>query len=203
MKKIFSYFLALGIALCGFSSVQAADNNPYELANEVATTTINDIKANKDKLSNRAVAEGIIEKDLIPYIDIKYAAYKVIGTSLKSTSAEERQRFTDEFAVYMKNSLVDVLSKYTNQDIVPAKVETVDPSATLVSVKLLIRESGKKDLELVLKLRKNNKTGQWKAFDLIGENISMLDAKISELSPIIKNNGVDAAIAKLKSGNKK
>ena len=79
MKKIFSYFLALGIALCGFSSVQAADNNPYELANEVATTTINDIKANKDKLSNRAVAEGIIEKDLIPYIDIKYAAYKVIG----------------------------------------------------------------------------------------------------------------------------
>lgn len=44
----------------------------------------------------------------------------------------------------MKNSLVDVLSKYTNQDIVPAKVETVDPSASLVSVKLLIREAGKK-----------------------------------------------------------
>ena len=103
----------------------------------------------------------------------------------------------------MKNSLVDVLSKYTNQDIVPAKVETVDPSVSLVSVKLLIREAGKKDLDLVLKLRKNNKTGQWKAFDLIGENISMLDAKISELSPIIKNNGVDAAIAKLKSGDKK
>ena len=103
----------------------------------------------------------------------------------------------------MKNSLVDVLSKYTNQDIVPAKVETVDPSVSLVSVKLLIRETGKKDLELVLKLRKNNKTGQWKAFDLIGENISMLDAKISELSPIIKNSGVDAAIAKLKSGDKK
>lgn len=203
MKKIFSCFLALGIALCGVSSVQAVDNNPYELANEVATTTISDIKANKDKLSDRSVAESIIEKDLIPYIDIKYAAYKVIGTSLKNTSAEERQRFTDEFAVYMKNSLIDVLSKYTNQDIVPAKVETVDPSATLVSVKLLIRESGKKDLDLVLKLRKNNKTGQWKAFDLIGENISMLDAKISELSPIIKNNGVDAAIAKLKSGDKK
>ena len=50
MKKIFSYFLALGITLCCFSSVQAADNNPYDLANKVATTTINNIKANKDKL---------------------------------------------------------------------------------------------------------------------------------------------------------
>ena len=128
---------------------------------------------------------------MFPYIDIKYAAYKVIGTSLKSTSAEERQRFTDEFAVYMKNSLVDVLSKYTNQDIVPAKVETVDPSVSLVSVKLLIRESGKKDLELVLKLRKNNKTGQWKAFDLIGENISMLPSLWVKRESLFKENTVD------------
>lgn len=62
---------------------------------------------------------------------------------------------------------------------------------------MLIREEGKKDLELILKLRKNSKTGEWKAFDLIGENISMLDAKISELSPVIKNSGIDAAIKKL------
>ena len=62
---------------------------------------------------------------------------------------------------------------------------------------MLIHEEGKKDLELILKLRKNSKTGEWKAFDLIGENISMLDAKISELSPVIKNSGIDAAIKKL------
>ena len=76
-----------------------------------------------------------------------------------------------------------------------------DDKTNLVSVKLFIREEGKKDLELILKLRKNNKTGVWKAFDLIGENISMLDAKISEISPIIKAQGVDAAIAKLQEGD--
>ena len=73
----------------------------------------------------------------------------------------------------------------------------------MAAVKLLIRESGKQDLELVLKLRKNSKTGEWKAFDIVGEKISMLDAKISELSPIIKSQGVDAAIAKLKESTKK
>ena len=45
-------------------------------------------------------------------------------------------------------------------------------------------------------------TGEWKAFDLIGENVSMLDAKVSEISPIIKSQGVDAAIAKLNSMDK-
>ncbi|MGN0902970.1 MAG: phospholipid-binding protein MlaC [Succinivibrio sp.] len=203
MKKYLIVFFAAFIAL--FSSETFAAENPYELANSVATTTISDIKSNKDKINDPAVASSIIERDLIPYIDIKYAAYKVIGTSLKNTTPDERERFTKAFAEYMKRSFISVLSKYTNQYIVPAEVKFVPEDEPLVSVKLLIREEGKKDLELVLKLRKNSKTGQWKAYDMVGENISMLDAKISEISPIIKNNGIDAAIAKLESddGSKK
>lgn len=137
----------------------------------------------------------------MPYIDSKYAAYKVMGTSLKTISAQDREKFTAAFTDYMKQNMVGVLTKYTNQDIVPSEVKDVDDKTNLVSVKLFIREEGKKDLELILKLRKNNKTGVWKAFDLIGENISMLDAKISEISPIIKAQGVDAAIAKLQEGD--
>ena len=197
MKKLFGAIVAFALLAFNFN-VQASDTqNPYALANEVATKTISDIKANKDKLTDKAFANELIEKDLMPYIDSKYAAYKVIGTSLKTTSPEDREKFTEAFAVYMQENFASVLSKYTNQQIIPAKVQEVDANTKLVSVKMLIHEEGKKDLELILKLRKNSKTGEWKAFDLIGENISMLDAKISELSPVIKNSGIDAAIKKL------
>ena len=57
----------------------------------------------------------------------------------------------------------------------------------LVAVKLMIHEEGKKDLEMVLKMRKNSKTGEWKAFDLVGENISILDAKTSEIFPVLSS----------------
>ena len=188
--------------LCVVSMVFGVANaenvvNPYELANSVASKVIDDIKANKDRLADKKVALSIINNDLMPYVDVKYAAYKVIGTSLKTTSPEDREKFTEAFAVYMQENFASVLSKYTNQQIIPAKVQEVDANTKLVSVKMLIHEEGKKDLELILKLRKNSKTGEWKAFDLIGENISMLDAKISELSPVIKNSGIDAAIKKL------
>ncbi len=200
MKKLLSVFSALMIFLFSFNAYAKYDmSNPYQLANDVASDTIKEIKANKDKLSDKDVAEKIIEDKLLPYIDIKYAAYKVMGTSLKSLTAADRQKFTDAFEVYMKKNFVSVLSKYTDQEIVPSEIKTVSPKDTMVAVKMLIREPGKKDLELVLKLRKNNKTGEWKAFDLIGENISMLDAKVSEISPVIKSQGIDAAIEKLNS----
>lgn len=200
MKKIASFISALIVLLFSFTAQAKLDmSNPYQLANEVAVNTINEIKANKDKLSDNAVAERIIQDNLLPYIDIKYAAYKVMGTSLKTLSKEDREKFTDAFEKYMKQSFVSVLSKYTNQEIIPSEKKNVPEGESLVSVKMIIRESGKKDLELVLKMRKNSKTGEWKAFDMIGENISMLDAKVSEISPVIKNQGVDAAIAKLNS----
>ena len=204
MKKIIALLSAFIVLM--FSSTAQANfdmSNPYQLANDVAVNTVKEIKANKDKISDNAVAEKIIQDNLFPYIDIKYAAYKVMGTSLKTLSKEDREKFTNAFEKYMKQSFVSVLSKYTNQEIVPSEVKNVPESESLVSVKMIIRESGKKDLELVLKMRKNSKTGEWKAFDLIGENISMLDAKVSEISPIIKNQGVDAAIAKLNSADNK
>lgn len=195
-KKIVLSLLCVAAMVFGVANAENVVN-PYELANSVASKVIDDIKANKDRLADKKVALSIINNDLMPYVDVKYAAYKVIGTSLKTTSPENREKFTEAFAVYMQENFASVLSKYTNQQIVPAKVQEVDANTKLVSVKMLIREEGKKDLELILKLRKNSKTGEWKAFDLIGENISMLDAKISELSPVIKNSGIDAAIKKL------
>ena len=54
---------------------------------------------------------------------------------------------------------------------------------------------------LVLKLRKNSKTGEWKAFDMVAEGISMLSAKQSELTPLIRTKGVAGVTELLKEHN--
>lgn len=201
MKSLIKLFVAIG-ALLSFNCANAQEN-PYELANTVAHNTIVQIKANKDSLSDIVVAEKIINENLMPHIDVKYAAYKVIGTSLKNTTAEQRENFTKAFAENMKNSFVKVLTKYTSQEIIPSAVKAVPEDETLVSVKMNIHEDGKKDLELVLKLRKNKKTNVWKAYDMVAENISMLESKVSEISPIIKNQGIEKAIEILNSNETK
>ena len=41
---------------------------------------------------------------------------------------------------------------------------------------------------------KNSKTGEWRAFDMVAEGISMLSAKENELSPLIRERGINKVI---------
>lgn len=186
-------------ALCFTSLTAGAASNPYEVANSIAKQAFADLKANSDKLSDQKVVLDIINKDLLPYVDVKYAAYKVIGTSLDKTSKEEREEFASAFGDYMMRSMSNAIGKYTNQDLTESPVQQVAADVTIVPVKYVLTTPGKSDVNFIVKMRLNKKTGQWKAFDLIAENISILDAKSAELSPIIRDKGIKEAIRVLQT----
>lgn len=172
------------------TSQKVADSsNPYTLIATLADNTFSSIKANKDKLSDVMVARKIIETELLPYIDNKYAAYKVIGSNLKNTTEKQRDDFTQAFTKYIVATYADALKKYTNQSIeVQAPEEIKDK---IVAVKVFIKEAGKPDLEVIFKMRQNQKTNTWKAYDMVAEGISLLSAKQSELSGLIRQHGID------------
>ncbi len=204
MKNFLMSLVFAAVAALGFAQSAAAAGNPFETANAVASKTFSDLKANKDKLGDQSVVKGIITNDLMPYVDIRYAAYKVMGTSLKTTTKEERDSFTEAFGDYMMRSMSNAIGKYTNQDLVLSPVSEPDKSASIVPVKFTVKTAGQPDISFVIKMRLNSKTGEWKAFDVIAENISVLDSKTAEIQPIIKSKGVAAAIAALqdnKAGN--
>ena len=75
--------------------------------------------------------------------------------------------------------------------------------SNITAVNVSVKEAGKPDIFLEFKLRKNNKTGEWKAFDMVAEGISLLSAKQSELGGLIRQNGIDAVIAQLREHNAK
>lgn len=197
-------YILSALVIYAFISQAYASNldltDPYNSLNQIAKQTLDNIKANKDKVTDKAFMQALIEKDLIPYVDVRYAAYKVIGPSLKTTSATQRDEFTEAFKNYLVSSFADVLGKYDKQELELAPYRKVDNSKeSIISIKYLIKEAGKQDIELIFKLRRNNNTNEWKVFDMVAENISMLQAKQSELGPIIKNKGIDEAIKILKA----
>ncbi len=203
MKKQTALALAFGLGL--FAQPLWAANfdatDPCKLAVAVADATFDELNANRSRLSDRNFTRQLVSDKLMPYVDTRYAAYRVLGSELEKTSAEERSAFTEAFAEYVVNSFADIMGKYGSQELVVPRCGKIDPSATQHAEKFLVRESGKQDYEVVFKLRKNKKTGEWKAFDLVAENISMLSTKTSELQPIIKKDGVGAAIRALRENN--
>ena len=180
-----------------FASAEVNSEDPYELIKTLADNTFSAIRANKDKLGDTSVSRRIIRTELLPYIDNKYAALKVINQNLKQTNEEQRNRFVSAFTDYIIATYADALKKYTTQTAEVQKPNKVDTDDGFTSVKVFVKEAGAPDIEVIFKLRKNKKTGQWKIYDMVAEGISLLSAKQSELSGLIRDKGIDAVSRQL------
>lgn len=200
LKKIIGVLLLV----CLGSSAQAAyPADPFALINEAASRTFNRLNQDQQKIhSEPGYLRVVIRDELMPYVDNKFAAYKVIGSNIKETTPAQRDRFTLAFTDYIIATYADALAKYDQQ-----KVKVESPRALgddkVVSVNVAVLDPGKPDINVIFKLRQNNKTGEWKAFDMVAEGISLLSSKQSELGGMIRDKGIDAVSQMLEEHNKK
>ncbi len=164
--------------------------NPYLMIKTVAGKTFERfaneqqlIRANPNRLKN------IVREELMPYINYKYSAFKVIGKHLKKTKAQERKDFVPVFREYLVTSYAQVFTLYDNQPVefAPAK-KFSDKKIVAVNTRVIMQ--GRDDIDVSFKVRKNRKTNEWKAFDMIAEGVSLLDSKQAELSSIIRQKGL-------------
>ncbi len=196
----------IGILLlaCLGSSAQAAyPADPFALINEAANRTFDRLNQDQQKIhSEPGYLRVVIRDELMPYVDNKFAAYKVIGSNIKETTPAQRDRFTLAFTDYIIATYADALAKYDQQKI---KVESPRDLGDdkVVSVNVAVLDPGKPDINVIFKLRQNNKNGEWKAFDMVAEGISLLSSKQSELGGMIRDKGIDAVSQMLEEHNKK
>ena len=204
MFKKIALLLGLMTSMLFSLSAQAAVDatDPNALVDQAAKQTFARLKADQTQVkSNPDHLRVIIREELLPYVDNRFAAYKVLGNQIKETTEAQRNAFVEVFTEYMVSSYADALAHFDKQTV---KVELGKaPSGNITAVNVSVKEAGKPDIFLEFKLRKNNKTGEWKAFDMVAEGISLLSAKQSELGGLIRQNGIDAVIAQLREHNAK
>jgi len=175
--------------------------NPNKVIQSVSSNTFARITADQARLkADPDYIQVVIEEELIPYFDYKYAAYKVLGAHLRKTSIEQRNNFVEVFRLYLVNSYSNILFKYDQQEIQIAD-NTNFKDANIVTIPVRIQDKNNQTVQLSFKLRKNQKSGEWKVFDVIAEGISMLNTKQSEISELIQRNGIDHVIDLLAKKN--
>ncbi len=190
MVKIF-------ISLIVFSSVFAANaskidkDNPYLMIREVAEITFNRFAREQAQIQKDPnILKTIVREELLPYIDYKYAAFKVIGSSnFKHTTKAERAAFVKIFRNYLVTQYAQVFTRYKKQKVLFEEPKDFR-SKKILAINTTIIEPGRDPINIAFKVRKNRKTNQWKAFDMVVEGISLLDSKQAELSSIIRQKGL-------------
>ncbi|KAE8176692.1 phospholipid-binding protein MlaC [Photobacterium carnosum] len=173
--------------------------NPYKMMNTVSAHLFGTLKAEQTKIkANPEQLRVIVKQELLPYINTRYAAYKVLGSNLRNTTAEQRDAFTAAFTDYLVASYAQVLTQYTDQKIELESPKPVPADRSIISVRVDIVGPQRPPIRLDFKLRLNKKTKEWQGFDMVAEGVSMLSTKQSEWSGQLRTKGIDAVTQSLR-----
>lgn len=196
-KKWFSV-MAFAVTALFVTQTVRAETSPYVLMQQASDKLFGDIKNNQAKIKKDPnYLRTIVRNDLLPYVQVNYAGSLVLGSHFKSTTPEQREKFFKAFSDFIEQAYAQVLTAYTDQNIQiePAK-EVGDKN--LVSIRVnIMQNGGQAPIKLDFKWRKNSKTGEWQAYDMVAEGVSMVVTKQNEWSGILRQQGIDALTAQI------
>ena len=196
-KKWFSV-MAFSVTALFVTQTVRAETSPYVLMQQASDKLFADIKNNQAKIKKDPnYLRTIVRNDLLPYVQVNYAGSLVLGSHFKSTTPEQREKFFKAFSDFIEQAYAQVLTAYTDQNIQiePAK-EVGDKN--LVSIRVnIMQNGGQAPIKLDFKWRKNSKTGEWQAYDMVAEGVSMVVTKQNEWSGILRQQGIEALTAQI------
>ena len=198
MKKYISAFY-LAVSLLFSASVLAEEVSPYKVIETVGNNLFKRIASNQQEITKFPdLMRTIVDEELMPYIDYRYAAYKILGKHLKSSSKDQREDFVVSMRQYLVRTYANALVQYHDQKVI-FEQEKPTKGKNIVSVTTQIIDSNRPTIDIAFKLRQNKKTTEWKAYDMVVEGISLLSSKQAELSSKIAKEGIDQVTLELAS----
>ena len=196
-KKWFSV-MAFAVTALFVTQTVRAETSPYVLMQQASDKLFADIKNNQAKIKKDPnYLRTIVRNDLLPYVQVNYAGSLVLGSHFKSTTPEQREKFFKAFSDFIEQAYAQVLTAYTDQNIQiePAK-EVGNKNRVSIRVNIM-QNGGQAPIKLDFKWRKNSKTGEWQAYDMVAEGVSMVVTKQNEWSGILRQQGIDALTAQI------
>ncbi|OOH88923.1 hypothetical protein BMT54_07940 [Pasteurellaceae bacterium 15-036681] len=197
LKTLKKIFVAGVVAVSTLVSTSAfANSNPYVLMQQTADKLFGDIKANQSRIKAEPnYLRTIVRNDLMPHVNIQHAGLYVLGKHAASATVAQREAFFNAFGQFIEQSYAQVLTQYTDQKV---QIESEKPiNKDSVNIRVNVLQSGAQPIKLDFKWRKNSKTGEWKAYDMAAEGVSMIVTKQNEWSGVLRQKGIDTLTAQV------
>ncbi|MBK4785624.1 MAG: phospholipid-binding protein MlaC [Pantoea sp. Pent] len=200
MLKRFLMVVLLAIAPLAANAADANQSNPYKMMNEAAEKTFTRLKNEQPKIKQDPdYLREIVRQELLPFVQIKYAGALVLGRYYREATPAQRDAYFAAFGDYLAQAYGQALALYHGQTY---QIQPEQPigDANIVAIRVtIIDPNGRPPVRLDFQWRKNSQTGNWQAYDMIAEGISMITTKQNEWSDLLRTKGIDGLTAQLKT----
>jgi phospholipid transport system substrate-binding protein len=183
----------------------SAANSPMDqirAAVEKVLTVLNDpnLKAEGRKAERRAQLKQII----YPKFDFQEMAKRSLGSQWQRRTPEEQREFTDVFTLLLEKAYVDQIESYNGEKVRYGR-QNQEGNLAEVDTKIV----NKKGEEFSVDYKLHLVEGDWKVYDVVIENISLVNNYRSQFSRVLAKSSFEELLRTMKekkslaSGKKK
>jgi phospholipid transport system substrate-binding protein len=142
----------------------------------------------------------LVKGILLPHFDFQQIARWVLGKYWRTATAEQRERFTEEFKSLLLRTYATALLEYTNQKV---RVLPVPPGGNTdrVTVRTEVQQPGGGP-PLSISYGMYARDGIWKVYDVTIDGVSLVSNYRTAFSTQIEREGLDKFIARLAESNR-
>jgi phospholipid transport system substrate-binding protein len=181
----------------GFAAEEASELGPHELVTKVAQDTLKDLDAHREEYrKNPGKVRELVDRNMLPHFDTKYAAQLVLGQHWRNATPEQRERFIEAFYQSLLQNYGEALLEFTPDRlrILPYQGK---PDAKVATVRSEVRRDNGSRVPVNYSLRKT--PNGWKAYDVQIEGVSYVKSFRTDFNAEIQQKGLDAVIERLES----
>jgi phospholipid transport system substrate-binding protein len=183
------------------TAATAPSEGPTQVIENAANGMLGDLDKDRDTYRRDPAKVGqLVDKYLLPHFDTEYSARLVLGQYWRSATPDQRQRFVDAFYHSLLSNYGSAIVDFTADRLKIFPTRDVDPDAKNATVRTEVKRSNGDRVAVNYYLRRTPQG--WKAWDVVIDGISYVNSYREDFGAQIQQQGIDAVIKRLQSGEK-
>ncbi len=200
MRQLFYSLILIPLLLLNSSPAQAVEAPDVLVKNTTEKMLAAMDAKSKDLEEDPTLIYGLVSDIVLPHFDFVRMSRSVLAKNWKSASREQKLGFVRAFRDLMVRTYAVALLEYTDQKIhvLPVKMKAGDKNVT---VRMEVLQNGKPPV--IINYRLGLKKKGWKVYDITVDGVSLIANYRTSFAAEIKQQGLDALIARLEKRNEK
>lgn len=145
---------------------------------------------------------AIVDKVIVPHVDFSIMSKGVLGRHWKTATQAQRDNFQNVFSRWVILTYSSAFLHYNGQKVEFGKVRPIGTDGSREEIFTNIVQNSGQKIPVNYRMIKNAK-GEWKAYDMNVENVSLVTSFRTQIDSEINRKGIDQVIKDLEARNKK
>jgi phospholipid transport system substrate-binding protein len=190
--RLSSSIVAVLMVICSCKLANAGE--PTEAIREAVNQGVEILKnAKLDSQKQRVQVIDRLRQIVYPLFDFNEMAMRSLGANWRRLNPQQRQEFVSTFTALLEKTYADQIDLYNGQQVVYTG-ETIDGDYAQVDSRIIDKNS--QTYSVAYRLHKVE--GKWKIYDVVAENISLINNYRSQFNRVIARSSFEELLKIMK-----